>query len=710
MKQELVKENSGAQSEAAIRDDKHLRYVTEIKLYEKEADKWHTKGKKILRRYKDERSPREESIARFNFLWSNVQTMKPALYAKNPKPNIDRRFKDNDVLSGVTSEILERSATYFVNTDEFGQVMNQVVLDRLLPGRGTAWVRYVPHFKDASIQGNEEVKGEGSQITDDAYPEAEPQQELAYEETVVDYVHWEDSGHNVARTYDEVYLVWRKCFLDRKELIERFGEEKGKQIPLDYTPKDLKDEKVDEIFKKATIYELWNKKDKTACWLHKEFIQILDEQADPLRLKDFFPCPRPLLASTANDTLIPIPDYAEYQDQANELDELTSRISSIKKSLKVAGVYDASAEGVERLLAEGVENQLIPVEQWAAMADKGGLKGVISFIPIQEIAATLLQLYEAREQTKQDLYEISGMSDVMRGATDPDETATAQQIKGQFTSLRLRAQQDEVQRFARDLVRISTQIIAEHFSIETIKEISGIKLLTNAEKQQIMLQQKQQEMMAQQAQATGQQPQPVPPLPEEIQELLNKPTWEEVDQLLKNDALRCFRIDIETDSTIMNDQQQEKADRVEFLASAGNFLAQAMQVGEQQPQLIPLMGEMLKFGVQAFKVSKPLESAFNIAIEKMEKSAQAAENAPQKPDPETVKAQMEMQKMQLEMEKDKQSHAMEMQKIQLENKLATQEMIMNYEIKMKELSAKAQHQNMQFMMKQASHTNAPAHG
>lgn len=736
-------------------DDKskssHARLVTEIRLYEQKAKIWEDKGKKILKRYKDERSVQEDRLPRYNILWSNIQTLAPALFAKNPKPNIERRFKDNDVLSRVTSEVLERATDYFINSDKFSMCMKQVVLDRLLPGRGTSWVRYVPHFKDMDIQGTPEEKNEGYEIsdetnTDDEIPleGEETPQEVDYEEVTCDYVHWEDFGHNIgARTWDEVYLGWRRVYFKRSECIARFGDEIGNKIPLDYEPKGLNDQKVAAgELKKATIYELWDKECKCVYWLHKDVEDILDEKDDPLKLPEFFPFPRPLLATTANDSLIPVPDYKEYQDQAVEIDELTARISSIKKALKVAGVYDSSAQGIERLLAEGVENQLVPVESWAVFSEKGGIAGAINFLPMKEIAETLLALIEARDSTKKDLYEITGMADIMRGATDPDETASAQRIKGQYVNLRLRASQDEVQRFARDMVRIIAQVIAEHFSLETIKEISGIKLLMAVEKQRLQMKiapmqnpqqvgqasapgqggvltgsqplappiaaNQSQPPMAGQSQPgiPNQSPQPPaapPPIPEEIQEQLDNPTWEEVYALLRNDSLRSFRIDIETDSTIRADEDAEKDDRMQFLQAAGGFLQQAMAAGAQEPDLIPLMGEMLRFGVQAFRVSKPLEGAFNVAIAAMEKKASQNTGQP-KPDPEQAKAQSDIaikqaqakldndqMVAQFQMDKEKAAfdEQLEEKRLKMQQEYKERDLQMQYAFKMKELQAKS---------------------
>jgi hypothetical protein len=701
-------------SDGSDDEDRLKRYREEIAYYEKEAGAWHDKVRKILRRYKDERSPREQKIPRFNILYSNISTLMPAVYGRNPKPDIERRFKDNDPLGRVTSEVLERTCSYFVETEAFRTSMRNALFDRLMGGRGTVWARYVPHFKEIEPEELLEEEDEGVEVTDDVSEEAasedsqedEPNEEVTFEEAITDYVHWDDFGHNWARTYDEMYLAWRRVFLTRKDLRKRFGKEKADKIPLDYFPKGLNDQKKDVAQKKAIIYEVWDDQEKRVAWLTKDeqVSGFLDDKPDPLKLDGFFPFPKPLYGVLANDSLIPVPDYVEYQDQALELDELTSRIASITKSIKVAGVYDASAQGVERLLAEGTENKLIPVSQWAIFGEKGGLKGVMDLLPMKDIMETLLGLYEAREKVKGDLYEITGIADIIRGNSDPRETASAVKTKSNFATIRLSDTQDEMARFARDAVRNVCLIIATHFDIETIKRICGMKLLTTQEKQQIQMQQSQakqqyqqamqmfqnhQQMQSQVAQNNmpqGQQgsqgepaggvhpnmppqqtpqpqmkpPPPPPPLPDNMIELMEDPTWEEVDALLKNEPNLSFKIDIEIDSTIKMDEEADKAARVEFLESSAKFIAAGITAGQQEPALMPLMAQMLMFGVRGFKVGKDLEGQFNVAMEKLEK---AAANPPPKQNPEQMKIQGEMQIAQARMQGEQ---AMEKQKAQMQ--------------------------------------------
>ena len=89
-----------------------------------------------------------------------------------------------------------------------------------------------------------------------------------------------------------------------------------------------------------------------------------------------------------------------------------------------------------------------------------------------------------RKQVIEDIYQIMGMSDIMRGATDPSETLGAQQLKTQYGSTRTRDKQQELVRLARDLVEITLEIITEKFDEVTMIEMSQTQLPTEQMQQQ----------------------------------------------------------------------------------------------------------------------------------------------------------------------------------------------------------------------------------
>jgi hypothetical protein len=523
--------------------------------------------------------------------------------------------------------------------------MENCVLDRFLGGRVVAWVRYEPHFR-AAEQGMPE---DGVQITEDADDtggeEQQVQEEVDYECAPVDYVHWKDFGHTIARTWEEVTAVWRKVYMGRSALVERFGEKLGNKIPLDTRPDEKKQSQASDEQYQACVYEIWDKATNTALWLSKSMGQILDERPDPLKLECFFPCPRPLFATLTTDSLIPVPDFKLYQDQAKELNVLADRIDGLIKALRVRGVYDASIPELQRLFAEGGDNELLPVKNWQAFAEKNGLVGAISIVDLQPIVKALNEAYLAVDQVKNQIYEIMGIADIIRGSTDPDETLGAQRLKGQFGSLRLRAMQGKVGMFATEILQIKAQIICKRFQPETILRISAA------------------EQLSQNDQAL---------IPQAIQLLVGDRAVNPELETSEN-PLSSFRIEVSADSMVQMDEMQEKQDRMEFLKATSQFLQQAIPAIQASPQIGPLLGEMLKFGVGAFKVGKTMEGAFDAMLEQMRAEAV---NPQQKPDPEQIKAQaaMQLEQMRAAMEeRAKQTDAMlEQQRMQMEAQLEQQ--------------------------------------
>lgn len=102
-------------------------------------------------------------------------------------------------------------------------------------------------------------------------------------------------------------------------------------------------------------------------------------RARPYKLRDFFPCPEPIYAVKTTGSLEPIPEYTLYQDQADELDAITTRLYRLVDALRRRGIYDASAEDDGKTLGQlayAGDNEFLPYKGFAALMEKGGLAGV----------------------------------------------------------------------------------------------------------------------------------------------------------------------------------------------------------------------------------------------------------------------------------------------------------------------------------------------
>ena len=595
---------------------------------EKAFSTWVDKGTKIVERFRDERDAVERLRSKFNILWSNYQVLYPSLYGRKAKPEVSRRYSDADPVSRCASEMLERCLDYEVEQfQDFDESMSGCVEDRLLCGRGQSWVRLQSSIQIGSSEDAEETITEARAITE--------------------YVYWKDFRHSPARRWDEVWWAARAVYLTREEGVDRFGHVFS-NVPLsDYRednskkPKDRAEEV--SFSRKAKIWEIWDKRTRTVCWLAESYPQLLDEQPDPLGLDGFFPCPKPLYATTTTGSLVPVPDYLEYQDQARELDAITARIDDLVEAVRVAGVYNSEYKELSRLL-QTKGNKLVPVSNWGNLSEKGGLKGAVDLLDISVIVTALSALYNAREAVKQVIYEISGVSDIQRGSTKAEETLGAQQLKANFASLRLQTWQTDVARFASDLFRLKAEIIAKFYPHELLMQMSGINMTTDGQNGQLVTQ---------------------------------------ALELLSNSRMMDFHIKVESDSLAQIDEAQEKKDADEAITSIGKFLEAMLPMGSQAPPLLPMIGEMLKFSVRHRHATRSLEASIEQAFAGFQQMA----SQPKGPTKEQMDAQMQQQADQMRIAADTKAAQMKEQfasqaqvtKLQAEGQLEQMKMRMQAE-------------------------------
>lgn len=630
------------------------RWLAEIKAYEETcAQKWLESCKKITEIYRNDTNKKG-----FNVLWSNVETTLPLMYSQTPVPSVTRRVKGKSADSRVACIILERALEFELDVADFDSVVESVVKERLLYGRGVPWVRYVADIAefddDVTLGADEEPESDDTGLVVD--PETSERtvkrkvRRKVGERIEFDIVPHDCFGHIEAPRWSKVSAVWKKEVLTRRQIEARFGA----RVANDVTYKTRKgvdeEESGKETFERADIYEVWDKEERRVLWVSPDYKGkgTIDEMDDPLHLRRFFPCPMPLYGTLTSNTLIPVPDYDQYRDQASEINRITGRISQIIESIKVRGVYDASIPALKDLLTSGMENDMLAVEQWSTFSQAGGLKGAVDFIPVRDLVETLVRLYERREALKQEIFEITGISDIVRGASDPNETASAQRIKGSYAANRIGKHQRSVQTVVRDMIEIAGEIIAEHYSPTTLWEVSGF----------------------------------ADDMPTELEGENMEVVFQSALELLQNDRLRTVRVDIETDSTISPDKAAEGEQRAAFLQMASGFIEKAAAVAQQQPLLAPLFGKMLLFGARGFPQSRELEAELEAAIDTM------LQQQPQQQETDGAGA-AEMAKVQMQQAKAQMDAQIAEAKLQLDRQKAMADsMLREREIGVKEQAVK----------------------
>jgi hypothetical protein len=548
------------------------RWNTEITAAEQELTKFHEDATRITHRYLDKRDDFGKDQSKVNLFWSTTKVLLSMLYARPPKADVSRTYQDyEDDVARVAGTILQRllNRGFDENISQWDASVRQGIEDWLVVGLGQIWMRYEVKTEPYMIPAQVDPMT-GMELT----PETEAER-IVDEDAPCDYIHWRDFLWSPARTWAEVRWVARRVYMTKDQLTERFGEEIAKIIPLGKQggPKDVRDDSPKyDPWNKAQVFEIWCKENKKVYWYANGADVILDVKDDPLQLDGFFPCPKPVAANLTSSNFMPRADYIFAQDQFNELDEINTRITWLTRAAKVVGVYDKSAEGVQRVFNQGTENQLIPVDNWALFSERGGIKGQVDWVPIDQVVNAINQLRQYRQDKVMQIYEVLGISDVMRGSSRASETATAQQIKAQFGSTRIQLMQFYIAEWISHALRIKAEIICKHWQPQTIIQRSNIERTPDA-------------ALAMQA-----------------------------IQLLKDERMAEYRVSVEADSMAALDWAAERDAAVQFMQGLGAFISQVAPMAQQVPGAAPVLLSLLQWSISKFRVSTQIESILDQAI------------------------------------------------------------------------------------------------
>lgn len=638
-------------------------------------DKVYSDLNKLANRVRDEQ---------FSMFWSNIQIMAPSIYARVPEPIVTPEFHERDPVKGLAAQVLQRTAKKSFEIDHMDRTMRLLRDDLLITARGVPWVRYETKDKKQKV--------------------------------CIEFKDRKDFVHDPARYWHEVDWVAGAAYLTRKQMKERFDEEKAAaasyavQKNTDDTGKGLSDPQ-----QRCRVWEVWCKSENKVVWVTEGVEDLLDSDKPHLDLDNFFPCPEPAYATKQRRSLIPVPDMLYYEDQLVEINKLTNRIAALTEAVRVKGFYPGGGDvgdAVEAALKISDDSQImIPVSNLAAFGQGGA--NTIVWLPIDIIMTTIQGLIAGRAQVIDDVYQITGLSDIMRGATDAEETFGAQKLKQQNGSVRVKDKQNELVRVARDCTRIMVEIMAEKFSQKTLLDMSQMELPTRDEqKKRIRKIEQDAQRMAESPQAqqmAEQEPQRIEQMMQEvrivIQQIEQEPTIDDVMELLRDQRIRPFSLDIETDSTIMPDEMAEKESRAAFLDAFSRATQAVTPLLELGKAGAALAGGMLKFALQPYRVGEELEGMIEdfiqeapAALEQQRAEAQGEGIDEAMTQATQQLAQAEVMKAQAQTAKVQADAANKQQEIRLkaaEAQMKDQEAQAKFRMEMEGMRSKVDHTNAQ---------------
>ena len=655
-----LKQATDSASDKQRQADRELaqKWLKEIKRIRNKEDKWRKKAKEVLERYRDDRGL-DDHVSKFNILWSNTETIKPAIFARMPVPDVRRRYLTQDPIGRTAAMILERALSYSISTYDFKDTCDRCVEDYILPGRAEAFVCYEPLILNKPVRkpveplppSDPDLGKDDDDIPNDLtapplaippdpaqYPpgtqfdaqgafQMQPQEYKAWESVYAKYVPWDLFGFSECTQWSEVPAVWMGEYLTKEQCKDQFPDFKDwehvtfAQAKTSSSSADL-DDSMQQPPSTTTIWKVWHKATRTYLVFAQDYTEgPIARQEDPTQLEGFFPMPQPMYSLRTNGTWIPKPEFLMYQDQANELDIVVNRLRNLVNALKVRGVYDKAMDELAKIseLYKAPDLTFMPIPDYRMLAEKGGLDALISTLPIEEIAAAIGQLTEREAKLKEEIYELYGVADIMRGATEASETLGAQQLKAQYGGLRISTRQERFQMFVRDILRIKAELIVEHFDADTLRLMTGI---------QVMPDQQFQMMQQQQSLPMG---------------AVSQSEFDGAIAVLKSDKLRGFKVDIETDSTIPVDRMQDQQNRIAFIGAVGQYLSGVIPAVQEGAIPMKVAREGLLFVVRGFKVGTELE-------EVLEELGQDGDQAQQLSQLQKAVQQLQQQNQELQQE------------------------------------------------------------
>jgi hypothetical protein len=492
------------------------------------------------------------------------------------------------------------------------------------------------------------------------------------EQVETDYIHWKDALWGSCRVWHEMPWIAFKAQMTQREVSEKFGEDIAAEVPYSDNKTSTEEPKVINPWSRVDVWEVWVKEDKQVFFFIEGFDRVLTPKdldampsgaiSDPLGLTGFWPCPRPMFGNASTSKMLPKPDREFSKYQYAEINNLTERQALLAQALRVVGVYDKTNKGLAQMLDGSLRNELLPVDNWAMFAEKGGIKGAIDWFPLEQVVNTMLAMRERVNDLLDQARQITGMSDIMRGQASPDgaKTATEQRIKARTGSVRMEQREKELARFVSGLQRLRGEVIAKHFDESTILARCNCENTADAE-------------LAPQA-----------------------------VKLLKSDFAK-YRIEVKPETIALTDFDAVKQESIEVIGAVSSYFQALGPLIMQAPAAAPYAFELLQALVARLKGASTLEGILDRAIQAAQTEAAKPKEGPP-PDPKLMAQQAKTQGDLAKVKADTEGKIqVEMVKVQADSQREQNQMIFN----VREAQAKAQ---ISHAMKAAEPTKGPFDG
>lgn len=600
----------------------------------------------------------------------SCRKLESAYFARPPKVKCKRAHGIEDEMALTMCLIADRLGQWNVDNSGFAEAMQATVRDFIHAAKGAPQLIYESDYSEQPVTLQSMVKSEGEEPI---YYEENPEEPIDDDEEVFQNT---DSGEyfynkrmpvedtqkirlapllydevlhtpNAKCPYEITEMAYKFC-MPREEAEEKFNPKNNRKLPYTTSKEDDEDREKglqyisdDEPGQYLHGWECWCLKTKTVYYVCEDWkTGILLKLPDPYGLEGFFPSPAFIISSKHRNSMYATPGWVFLEAIANQLHTLYHRIHRLIDSIRRRALVRGSPELVDELNRLDGE-EFISTGNLDEILEKSTLADTIEYMPVKELVEALSEALKLKEDFKQEFYEQFGVPDILRGISDPQETAAAQELKTDNANDSFRVDKEQIINCARNCVEMMLDLSLREFSDEKIARICGYEFLeagTPAEPP---------------SDANPQGTAAILGHKERFFEALNK---------LRNDEERNIRIDFETDSTSFRDEAKELEKQRMISDTVLQGLATLSNI--QHPGNMQVALKMLLAVLEAMGGTSQSEDMIKQAVAELKKAEAQPQQTP--PDYEAMKIQVQQQKNQLDAQAKQQDLAVKAQKLELE--------------------------------------------
>jgi hypothetical protein len=563
--------------------------------------------------------------------WASCKTLEPAYYSRTPRITTRRQFDIKDDIALTASILLERLGTYLVDHSDFDAVMQSAVQDFIHADKATVQVAYTAELGETAVR-NPLLPQQDPQtgavvyvdMAGNLYDGEVMQDQEGFFYNTTDTVAQNQRVYVSVCNYDEVlHTPEAKCqeeirdqayyfYMTKEEAEKRFGADAVKNIKWKKVKGEDKESQGDE-YEESLVdsfvegWECWDKASKKVYWFTEQNVEdFLDVKDDPYGLVDFFPsCPF-VISSRPSKSLYPTSAYAQTASLLKQLHSMTEKVNKLIHGIRRRALVDGANEELIFALESLQSGEFVAITNLQAIIEKGGVQNLVWYLPVQELVSAIMELTQLQSQFKNDFYEWFGLPDILRGASDPIETAAAQELKSASAHDRFKFNKKLVAQLARDAIQKMVDLALGTFTDEYLAEVVGYRYL-DMDKQQ---------------------------------------NYQAAIELLRNDKSRMIRIDIETDTMSFADEQMRHNQISQAVQVITSGLDKIVQMSQTSPQYAIVGLQCLLYSLDAIAVGKEFSSQVKQAVGALLEKLNQPNQAPPPPDYLQMQIQLQAQAQQ----------------------------------------------------------------